>query len=293
MNNSNTISIFPFGGCTVNNPLLNLTKRKIVKPIFRDLGFKRTPYSLSPSAILQLHSYCSGELTIPTEICKLIYADYETIPDSRNKNILNGVDLALVEISTPYNILLDGFLLNQNRISELLDDRLVSDDREVLKLPGRWKKALMTQKEETRKETAKKIYPYISGDTKDDDLARNLLLNARCIKAEAEDIASILGELQSRLPAPIGLVMHTFHYLPDGRAVIWPADLSEHVSGVAADLGIPTHDPSELVALHGTEKALASDMRHWQQGFYPVVADHMHEFIQKVLNQSNALRLAS
>jgi len=292
MVNSGPLSVLPFGGCTVNNPLLNLSKRKLATPIFRQLGFKRTPYSLSPNAALQLLKFCQGDIDIPVELRRCTYVDYENVPDGSHQSLIDSIDLALIEISTPYDILLEGVVLNHNRIQDLIESQLESADTNINKLVNRWKNALLGQKEEMRKKTAAELLPLIDGSTVLAETSRNLLINARCVKVEAEEISTIIGNLKTALNAPLGIVLHTYYYMPDGRPVYWPVQMKDIMDSIGIEQGIPVHNPAELVTEYGTEVALASDFRHWNNDFYPQVADHLYTFMSDIQREKQDLDIA-
>lgn len=276
------LNVLSFGGCTVTNPLLNLSKRKIAAPVYRRMGFKRSPYALSPRAIMQLWAFCKGELDIPARVRRLVYADAETTPDGSSSHLLTEVDCVLVEISTPYELLLDGFVLNHNRVLEQL--RLcLPDTKRSVKVASRWRSAVIAEKYDERDAIAELLRPHLTDDPFLRDMATHMLWNMTSTRTGSDGMADVFSHLRQCSTAPIGIVLHNFHYMPDGRAIIFPPDLNEQIGRIAESENMPVYDPARLVRQHGVEAALMSDFRHWNASFYPVVADGMHAFMQNEL----------
>lgn len=276
------ITILPFGGCTVNNPILNLQKRGIAKPVFRQIGFRRTPYALSPEAFMQLYRFCTGTLSIPPVLRKLMYVDAEHEPAGEQLSQVDSADLLLLEISTPYNLMLDGFALNHNRLSEVVLEALPDDQPALAKQVNRWKKALMAQNTDKQIAIGSQLLPLLRDDNEESEVVRKLLLHARCELSDRSAMATTLDTLLTTIARPTGLVLHNFCYMPDGRPVVWPADLNDTLTELATERAIPVYDPAVLITEHGTGVALAEDMRHWAPDFYPVIAEALHQFIREI-----------
>ena len=280
------IRIMPFGGCTINNPLLTLQREGYTSPIFRELGFKRSAYSLSPGGAIQLLKFCRGELQIPRLVRCGIYADPDHVPADKQTEIISKIDLALVEYSTPFEITYDGFVLNQNRLKELVSERLDSEDKVVKKQLSRWMGGLQKDQEEMRAENAAHLLAVLPDESDDDKAVRELVNNAGSHMIGPVEMRQSLEFLQTELNAPIGVVAHNFQYMPDGRPVVWPPEFNEQVTAEAAALGMKVFDPAALVAEHGVEAAVAADFRHWNEDFYPKVAAAFHDFVKVILAES-------
>ena len=276
------LNVLSFGGCTVTNPLLNLSKRKLAAPVYRRMGFRRSPYALSPRAIMQLWAFCEGELEIPERIWRLVYADAETKPDGSHSHLLTDVDCVLVEISTPYELLLDGFVLNHNRVLEQLRLCLPENKRSV-KIASRWRSAVMAEKYDERDAVAELLLPDLTSDPFMCDMATHMLWNMTSTRTGLDGMTDVFSHLKRSSTAPIGIVLHNFHYMPDGRAIIFPPDLNEQIGQIAEAENMPVYDPAGMVRQYGVETALMDDYRHWNATFYPVVADGMYAFMQSEL----------
>ena len=135
------ISITPFGGCGLHNPLAQVFKRAGEPGIFGQMGFRNTPFSLSANTNHQLIDYVTGEIDLPDWIRSLAYADGDTQPTKKQGQLIYSGDVALVEMSTPTEFVFQGTLLNINRFEEtILNDMAeLSSERKII---SRWKGAL-------------------------------------------------------------------------------------------------------------------------------------------------------
>ena len=77
----------------------------------------------------------------------------------------------------------------------------------------------------------------------------------------------------------MGIVLHNFQYMPDGRPISWPAEFKDQATEVARALGVPALDYAPFVVEHGAARVMAPDLRHWNADFYPQVSQHLFDFV--------------
>ena len=87
-------------------------------------------------------------------------------------------------------------------------------------------------------------------------------------------------KMQTLLGCPVGVALYVFRYMPDGRAISWPAGFRETVLLAAQNLDLPIFDPVPLVVEYGVEKALEPPLAHYSKEFLPVAGNALADFIQ-------------
>lgn len=278
------IRIIPMGGCTLHNPLAQLYRRHAGRSIFAEMGFRNSPFALSANANVQLVDFTTRKLIIPEWIRHFTYGDGTHEPNEDQSGIFSRGEIALVEMSSPVEYMFEGFVLNINRFEEVLLTQLSQLNAER-KLLQTWRSAMLKNRHEIRKEAAEKLYALIpQEDENQRNLARFVLgTTTRILGTEEMEVAT--AQLRDRLGIPIGLVLHNFQFMPDGRPVSWPADFKGNSAEVARRLGIPTLDFAPFVEKEGVGKVMAPDRRHWNPAYFPQLAEMMYDFCASVLER--------
>ncbi len=276
------IRALPFGGCGLNTPINLLHRQHRTMGMYREIGFKRTPYALSSSGAVQLLDFLTGQRNIPLWLRRLCYGDPEHEPDERQAKLAFTADLALVEMSTPIDLQFDGVVLNVNRFKEVVLPALKASLAPP-KLVSRWYSALMNQRHEVHQQSTAELLPLLP-DTSDEE--RQLLLLVRGVtsrRLSVDMMTEHLGSIRERLDMPFAIIHHNFQYLPDGRPVSWPAEFKGESLEVARRLNVPALDFLPFVVSNGVARVVAVDNRHWNIDFYPEIAEHLSAFMSGVV----------
>lgn len=265
--------ILNFGSCGINNPQFSLNAEGRVPYLWSRFGFKHTPYALSSGAAVQLFDFCAGERRLPLETRLLAYMDPNQ-PTAQTRDVLFDADVILVEMSTPIEYLLDGAIVNINRISE----SVVAPLRKCMdkKLVARWAGGLSQGDEEIRKVSAEALLAQMPEDA--DKSLTMLIKELHARRLDTDDMVRDLSALRERLRRPMGLVLFDYCYMPDGRPVEWPTGFKRQQVDVAKRLGIPTLDFAPIVEKLGTAVTMESDLRHWKVEAYPIQAEKLYDF---------------
>jgi hypothetical protein len=285
------IRITPFGGCGLHNPLAQLVRRKLAPNFFREIGFRHTPFALSANANLQLIDFATGQITIPPWIRQLTYVDADHQPNMLQAKRMFSGELAMVEMSTPIEYMFEGYVLNINRFEEVLLNQLTQLKAEK-KLISTWRSSLLKGREEIRKESAQALFALIPKDT---EASRNLATFVQGTTTRiltTEEMTNSMGLLRERLDIPVGMVLHNFQFMPDGRPVSWPSDFKDNCEGLAKKLNMPTLDFAELVQKEGVARVMAEDRRHWEPDYFPRLSEMMYDFCARILDRPSANELA-
>ena len=272
------LRIVSFGGCTLHNPL-----SQYYKNIYKNSGLKGNyaalPFSLSGNTNHQLVDMLSGKLDMPGWVRSLAYVDSQI--ERATSELLNG-DIVLLEMSTPTEYDFEGVLLNINRFEDVILAQL-DHLTEHRKLITKWKGALRRANEPARKELAGAICQLIDGSTPDSEKIARFVRDTSARMLSTEEMVESVGTLKDRLGLPVAMLLHNFSYMPDGRAVPWPAAFHDQSLEVASKLGLPIYDPAHYVRNVGTKAALMDDRRHWRPGRYEPVGELFYNFCEDVL----------
>lgn len=278
------ITFAPFGGCGLNNPLNHLRRLGVGEFVFRQMGFQATPFALSATANLQLLDFVTGKLEIPQWIRRLMYGDVSHQPTKEQGDKIFACDFVISEMSTPVDYMFEGFVLNINRFEEVMAEEL-AQLQEHRKLIGTWRQALVKGKDDVRAAAAEEIYGLLRKDSEEQqNLARFVRETTSRILSQ-DEIAKAAGELRERIGKPMGLVLHNFQFLPDGRAISWPADFKRQMAEVGERLDMPTFDLAPYVQEHGVGRVMAADRRHWEPSYIPRLSEQFYDFAASVLGR--------
>lgn len=273
-----------FGGCGLHNPLNHLRRLDIGQFPFRRIGFQATPYALSANANLQLLDFVTGETEIPEWIRRLTYGDSSHVPTKEQGERIYDCDIILSEMSTPVEYMFEGFILNINRFEEVMAEELGQLEGER-KLIAAWRSALVKGKEEARAETAERLYSLLPRETDDQQKLASFVRGTTSRMLDIDEMTAATGQLRERFGKPMGLVLHNFQFLPDGRPISWPSDFKRQVAEIGSRLDMPTLDLAPIVQKHGVGRAMAADRRHWEPRFYPRLAEGFYDFAADILGR--------
>jgi hypothetical protein len=183
--------------------------------------------------------------------------------------------VALTEPNTSHEIILDGIYINRRPVLQLLGN-LKSMVPEARQLAPRWfDKGLVAMDEAVRRATSEQLLTMIPDTFPRRALLAAVLSRARGAKADPK---VGLERLASVLHCPLGVITFTWAYMPDGRALSWPAEFYQEIVDAAAELRLPVFEPRRVVEQVGAPFAVESDLRHYTPRFMPVIAKPMVAF---------------
>ena len=277
------LTYLSLGGCPLNNPLLSLIRRKLAASIHVQMGFRRTPFSLSSGGALQLVNFGLGKIEIPRWVRGLCYGDPNHVPNPAQQARHASADVVLIEMSTPIELVLDGYVLNQNRFKEVVIAPLQRLDDGARKLASRWmNEGLQKQNEGYRVSSAAALLELIPNNSEQNSLLRDTISRTHARHVREPEIFAGLKQVVETLNKPTAVVLHNYSYMPDGRPIIWPSDFKDNSRAAAERLGIPVYDPAILVNRHWGKNVMMADMRHYSRGFDMVVADEYLRLAQVI-----------
>jgi hypothetical protein len=272
--------ILNMGSCGIHNPQFNFNTKGIVPYIWAPIGFTSTPYALSSGATIQLYDFCVGDLYLSEDVRRLSY-DNINLPLSSTRHEIDDCEIVLVEMSTPVEPLFEGAILNINWISFYVMEELKRSGVDE-KLVAHWSSALMDQREEARAEHSAVILKTLS---KKQDMVRRAVSELRTRRVGVDQMVQDLSALRERVGKPMALVHYDFRYMPDGRAIDWPAGFKKEQREVARIMGLPTLDFAPTVAQLGVEQVIMPDMSHWKAECYPIQAEMIYNFVATILGR--------
>lgn len=274
-----------FGGCNIRGPLYRACGQRDRR---EELGWRRLPTGLSVRGphfrtftvgeMLQALDCFRGERRIPPDLYDLCHMTAETAPTPEN-NPLADAEIALVEPNTSVEIVFDGYYLNRDRLARFL--RPLDDVGQVeKKLSSQWyKKGIIGADEKLKREVAAQLIPMVPDHFPNRDLLVAVLRGA---SRNIREIQVGLRMLKGVLDIPTGVVTYTYAYMPDGRAVSWPATFNDEVIAAAMALDLPLFQPRLIVQSADLNFALRDDLRHYTEAFMVVLAKPLIEFAQSV-----------
>ena len=280
-----------FGGCLLNNLVSILHQEGRVDGLFREIGFKRTPFTISAASAAQLCDFLTGSIVSPEHVRKFCYLDASHVPTGAQTKIAATADFATVEMSTSVDITYDGFIVNTNRFQQYILpelDTLGIHHRMVAK----WRSSLINENEADRAKYAAEILAVLPRQPQYEWIA-DLVGRTSSRRLTVDEMVEHIARIRDVLRVPLAMVHHNFRFMPDGRPISWPAELKDQSIEVAKRLGAFEHDFAPFVAEHGAKRVLADDFRHWNVDFYPQIANHLYGFFCKVAGRSQDERLAA
>ncbi len=271
--------VLPLGACTLTIPLMRLHRRQVISSVLSEIGFPRWPLVLTPGAAQQLIDIVRGATPLPPPVLSdLCY--HETLPSELTAGAAERVaaaDVCLMEIGSPVELEYDGYVLNRNRVRVLV--YALADAAGDRKPAAAWLNALTKDNDALREKSAAALIAHLKGH----DFACALVARTRSHVAGEDEIHARLCAIRAFLGGAVGMVLHNFRYMPDGRAVDWPQGFKAQLKTVATRLGIATWDPAELVARHGVETAIVAESGHYAKDFNATVAVEYRRFVRRLL----------
>ena len=195
-------------------------------------------------------------------------------------------DLAVLGPSSPVEITFRGLALNRLAIQRHIGACLNDKSGEAEKHLGIWlRQGVVGLNARARAESGERLLEFLRDNTAEAELARSVIREAEVSKS---DIAGGFRKMRELLNCPIIVALYIFRYMPDGRAISWPAGYREEVLAAAHQLDLPVFDPSPLVVQHGPSKVLASGFSHYRPDFLPLVGEALVAFAQAMCTGAHA-----
>jgi hypothetical protein len=263
-----------FGGCLVHWPMTR-TSRAEGRLAYDAYGPIREVHSFGE--MFQIVEILRGQRTITPEL-HLLTRMVELVP-MPGASDFSDIDVVLLEPASPIELSFRGVAFNRSKLNLLLKP-IVEKGKEERRAGASWiRYGLVGLNEEIRAETAARLVQSVGGDSPEDELTRAIFLETR---AEKTDVLGGFVKMQELIKRPTGVVSYVFRYMPDGRAISWPAGFREEVLAAAEHLNLPVFDPVPLVQKFGVQAALQADLGHYNDNFMPVAADALVEFAEAV-----------
>lgn len=273
------LSILPLGACNLAGPLS--------VAIAENMGFEIAPLAtggITPSVysfgeLLQIIDFLDRKTDIPAELRPLcsFSATYAATQPSLDPDL---VDVVLVEPNATVDIEFDGVKINRAGLLGVLTNPAKELVPELAKPINHWyNKGLLTRNEEVREASAQQIVELFPEAFPNRDLMIEVVKGLRGVDSTITEGLSRLVEIFGR---KIGLLLYTYQYMPDGRAISWPPDLQNLTEKAAKEFDLPLFRPYEMVAAYGVPKAIRQDTRHYSDEFVPLIAEALVAFAQKV-----------
>lgn len=264
------------------NPIHSLWRTRRVRSFaYETFKGEFSLFALSACAMTQLHDVLTLERTIPEPLWGLTYAGTSFRPDETSRAVVAETNLAIVEMTSPLEVIFDGYVLNINRFEAILGAHFLAADL-TKKAYSQWRNALMKMSP-ALDEIGADIVRQLPATTDDEKFMIEIVRGTRCRRLARADMQREIGELKERLRKPMSLIAHNFQFMADGRPVSWPPEFKGDSVAVAEHLGIPTFDFAPLVAREGVPRMMMDDNRHWRDEALPVIADalldHMHDVV--------------
>ncbi|MDQ2860501.1 MAG: hypothetical protein M3T55_07210 [Pseudomonadota bacterium] len=276
------IRTFTIGSCGLHIPQAVLTPRRFINYPFGRLGFRQTPFALSSGAAVQLYDFCVGKRLLPEAVRLLAYMDKnQPIPETRY--LVEDAEIVLLELSTPIEPMIGDAIVNFNRVAEYIRDPLRNWGVDP-KIINNWSNALFQLRGDFRERRDILLENWPKG-APDDTLARFGVENLWCRRLGVEEMVRDLEQLRDRVDAPILLKLFDFQYMPDGRAIEWPAGFKKQQIEVAEQMSLPTLDMAPIVARLGGKRLIAEDMMHWRADSSALQAQLMYDALADVLGR--------
>jgi hypothetical protein len=273
--------VLVFGGCNLRGPVVRAFRPELREPegdwddVPESLAVSGAPFmTYTLSEMLQAIWCYQGLRRIPSDLYPLCNMKAEAAP-SPFKNRLTKTDVILIEPNTSIEIEYEGYYLHRAAVLRVLTS-LIKASPAARKPCSHWyRKGIVGIDPEARRHFAEQLVPLIPSDSPDRDLHASLLRNANGSKV---DVRSAMETFVNAVGLPVGVVLYTWAYMPDGRGISWPAEFGRAVKRSASELNLPIFDPRPLVEQAGVAAALRKDLRHYSNTFMPVVAKAIVEF---------------
>jgi hypothetical protein len=269
------LKLLVLGSCHVRRPLSHLSPKAPAVRVSRNYGPMEPIHSFGE--MFQVIDILRGKKTIAPEymhLCRM--GGLTPAPAAAH---FDDIDLVLIEPATWVELTFQGIAVNRGNIFYDLVRSVRLKYRKAAKIGAIWFRVGLQELDgHVQEELGAQLLEIIDGDTEEDEIARSVI---RDIRATKSDIAAELQTLQQTLGRPIVMAGSVFQYMPDGRAVRWPAGFSEEVEEAARQMQIPMFDPAPVVLDYGAERAVNHD-RHYSDAFLPVMGEALAQFLVSV-----------
>ena len=278
--------VLPLGGCPLNVPLSILRSRGLLTSVFQDVGFLRWPTAISSTDSLQLLRFAKSEIDIPEELQPFTYFDPENRPKPGRGHFLDAAEIVLVELCTPLVFNFNGYALNPNHVNNFLIESSKDDDDGIKRMLMQWRyEGVQMQNEAKRADFSAKLLEYYEPKLPAQSLLIRFLKEMYGSYLKAEDMARDLRSIRESFDRPIALILHHYNYMPGARPVSYPPTFLADLKTLIKMLDLPVFDPAPVVKAHGTDVALAKDMRHYALDFFAIIADEYLGFMRGLLGR--------
>jgi hypothetical protein len=275
------MEILGLGACLLWAPLCDLAKTGRVTDTWSRLGIN-TPAVYTLDEAIQTIRFFRGEDDVPAELRALCALPPGAPSPGTGRELAMSPQLILVEINSPVRVCYGRHCLNRAAVQNHI---LAPLAKKAPGLPADWYyRGLMNGNRQFQLDCAEKLIAVVKeiDDLPNPELSRSVLREAVPLRRDLDEIIVCLEQLATLLPAPMAIVTYTHEYMPDGRPLPWPPDFVELQISAAERLGLPTFRPSELVQSRGIDGAMREDRVHYQDGFVPLLADELWQFVEKV-----------
>ncbi|HWA02570.1 MAG TPA: hypothetical protein VG819_03480 [Rhizomicrobium sp.] len=268
------------GGCMVHWPI---TRTDCARGRLDCDAFGGTQEVHTFGEIFQIVDLLQGRGEVPQDLRKLAHMRPQLRPVPAAERFEN-LDLVLLGPSSPIELRFRGVWLNRTAIQRHVLAPLASQSEEMERLAGRWvRQGLVGLNKRVRDEAGAKLLENIRGGSAEAELARALI---REIEVSRSDIAGGFRRARERFDCPIGVILYIFRYMPDGRAISWPAGFREDVLDSARALDLPVFDPTPHVLRHGVDAAMMPGHSHYKPAFLPVMGAAIVDFAESLCARS-------
>jgi hypothetical protein len=253
------------------------------------MGLKSAAFALSANMNLQLIDFLTGKIEFPDWVKNIAYSKFLVQPSKEQGELVYSNDLVLVGLSTPIELIYEGVILNVNNFETFISSELssVSKDRKAI---NAWKSALIKSNQSLLKETTENLYNLIPRDTPERENLANFVRGTSSRTLGVDEMTEATAKLRDRLGMPMAFVLYNFMFMPDGRAVQWPAGFKDDCIEVARRLDLRTIDFAPYVAQWGAEKVLMDDRRHFSPPAFPLLGELVYDFCLDVLDRPRPSR---
>ena len=262
------------GSCRVRNPFLALQDTGELK--ICDYGLS---YTHGLGEARQALEAVKGARTVPAEFSPYVYGAPTPPPvDRLARTLAAGVDVYVVEVSSPRQFECEGVFLQQNFLS-----------RSMIQPHGRallsWFRALASPRGVNEGVITEALGNLRESGFEDDGLVARVLHGARMTKPTPEALEATLCEMMRLSP---GRWVVTGAIIVPGAGESTMADrrtLNEKLKQVCKTCGALFHEPGRLVAAHGARVAMdgeGASIHEYSIDFYPAVGRDILAAVDKV-----------
>lgn len=278
------IEIQPFGACLLAAPVDALLAQRRARTTWAGFGTD-CPSIYTLDEAIQAVEFFRGDIDVPSELRPLCSLPSEWSSADATEIASAAPDLVLIEVNSPVRIAYGPYSLNRAAMNGRYLVPLADQSRELHLLGNEWYfQGLMAGNTTALRTAAAQLVEVISQQKQlpDWETACDVVREAIPHQRGLAEIVEGLARLRELVNGPVAMVTYTHQYMPDGRPLPWPPDFVELQISAARLLGLPMFEPSRIVHAYGVPRAMREDLIHYQDGFGPVLADALFDFITEV-----------